>query len=91
MSTTTTNNKVPSLSPAPAFLQNQSAMGDLQNRPNTISRNEFAYKRTVDQMPPPNQEFLSLGNRPIDLVKSMVVPTAVALDNMKEAPVSLNI
>ena len=51
-------------------------------------RNEFAYKQTVDQMPPLNKKPLSLENRPIDLVKSRIVPTAVALDNMKEAPVS---
>ena len=83
-----TTNKVPPLSPAvPAFLPNNSAMGDPQNGPSTISRNEFAYKQAVDQIPP-NQKFLSLDNRPIDLAKSIVVPTAVALDNMKEAPVS---
>ena len=51
-------------------------------------RNEFAYKQTVDQMPPLNQKFFSPENRPIDPVKSRVVPTALALDNMKEAPVS---
>jgi hypothetical protein len=51
-------------------------------------RNEFAYKQTVDQMPPLNQKIFSLENHPIDLVKSRIVPTAVALDNMKEAPVS---
>jgi hypothetical protein len=84
---TTTNIVPPSLSPAPAFLLNRSAMGDPQTGPSTISRNEFAYKQTVDQIPP-NQNFLSLENRPIDPVKSRVVPTAVALDNMKETPVS---
>jgi hypothetical protein len=55
------------------------------------SRNEFAYtKQTVDQMMTPslNQNFLFLKNRPIDLVKNRIVPTAVVLDNMKEAPVS---
>ena len=85
----TTTNIVPSLSPAPAFLPNHSAVDDPQNGPSTVSRNEFAYKQTVDQTP--NQKLLSLENRPTDLVKSRVVPIAVALDNMKEAPVSLNI
>ena len=77
-----TTNKVPPLSPAPAFSPNQSAMGDPQNGPSTISRNEFAYKQTLDQ------KLFSLENRLADLVKSKVVPTAVALGNMKEAPVS---
>ena len=89
MSTTTTTNENPPLSPASAFLPNHPAMSDPQNGPSTISRNGFAYKQTVDQIPLPNQNFLSpLENRPTDLVKSRVVPTAVALNNMKEAPVS---
>jgi hypothetical protein len=56
----------------------------------TISRkkNELAYKQAVDQIPPPNQKSLALENRAFDPVKSRVVPTSVALDNMKEAPVS---
>ena len=84
----TSTNKVPFLSPAPAFLPNHSTTGDTQNVPSTISRNELAYKQTIDQIPLPNQNFLALENRASDLVKSRVVPTAVALDNMKEAPVS---
>ena len=54
------------------------------------SRNGFAYKqKIVDQMMPPlNQNLISHENRPIDLVKNRIIPTAVALDNMKEAPVS---
>ena len=85
-----TTNKVPPLSPVPAFLPNHSAVGDPEDGPSTISRNEFAYKQTLDQMPPIplNPNFLPLENRLIDPVKSMVVPTAVALGNMKEAPVS---
>ena len=83
----TANEALP-LSPAPAFLPNHSAMGDPQNGPSTISQKEFAYKQTLDQMPPPNQKFLPLENSPVDLVTNKVVPTAVALGNMKEAPVS---
>ena len=82
-----TTNIVPTLSPAPAVLPNHSAMGDTQNVLSTISRNELAYKQTVDQIPPPNQKSFPLENRAFDLLNSRVVPTAIALDNMKDAPV----
>ena len=81
----------PALAPFPPSRMNDS---DPQGGPKKVSQNELAYKPRSDraatnvQMPPPNQKVLSVENRPIASVKEKVMPTAVALSNMKETPVS---
>jgi hypothetical protein len=70
---------------------NHSAIGDPQDGPTTIPENDMPTlrKETPMHMPPPNQKVLSLEKPQIDHVKGkLVVPTAVALGNMQEAPVS---
>jgi len=87
---------LPAPAPFPASSINHSAMDNPQDGPKTILQNEMTprvYKPTLDtathvQMPPPNEKILSSENRPIARVKGKVVPTAVALGNMKETPVS---
>lgn len=71
---------------------NRSPTGNPQDGPKTITQNEQtprAYKPTLDtvthvEMPPPNQTVLENRAR----AKGKVVPTTVALGNMKETAVS---
>ena len=76
--------------PFPSSRVNHSVIADPQDGPKTIPENSMpTLNREIQKhMPPPNQKVLSLES-PTDHAKGrLIVPTAVALGNMQEAPVS---
>jgi hypothetical protein len=68
---------------------NHSAIDDTQEQKTIPEKDMPILERESHMHMLPNHEVLSLEKTPIDRVKGgLVVPTAVALGNMQEAPVS---